>query len=29
MGLEKLTKAKDDTPGGHEAVERANKVLGF
>ncbi|KAL2255033.1 hypothetical protein VTK26DRAFT_4283 [Humicola hyalothermophila] len=29
MGLEKLTAAKDDTPGGKEAVERANAVLGF
>ncbi|KAK5662194.1 hypothetical protein OQA88_8099 [Cercophora sp. LCS_1] len=29
MGLEKLVAVDDDTPGGREAVARANRVLGF
>ncbi|KAK3317750.1 hypothetical protein B0T19DRAFT_493548 [Cercophora scortea] len=29
MGLEKLAVSKEDTPGGKEAIERANAVLGF
>jgi hypothetical protein len=29
MGLDKLIASEGDTPGGTEAVERANAVLGF
>ncbi|KAK3939214.1 DUF1479-domain-containing protein [Diplogelasinospora grovesii] len=29
MGLDEIVAADDDTPGGREAVRRANKVLGF
>jgi Protein of unknown function (DUF1479) len=29
MGLDRLIAAEDDTPGGKEAVRKANAVLGF